>query len=233
VDTTFDAGLNLSSVFCLVPQGGGQILVGGWLSRRGASNGAPVLRLNSDLQWDESFRIDAIGGTPNPPYAAVYSLVTQPDGKLLAGGYFFEVGGYWRRNIVRFARDGHVDGCFDLGLGVLEVADPGPVRSMVLQPDGRILVGGAFVGVDTAIGQRNPARLLPQSGCDQIRVYLEGGDYAFAAATFPPGGTNYLELSADLRSWRSVVTNTSPYIWCGSLSLSDPPRAFFRARQER
>ena len=69
-----------------------------------------------------------------------------------------------------------------------------------------------------------------------IRVYLNGGDSAFAAATFPPGGTNYLEMSDDLKSWQTVETNTSPCIYYPRFlgpSLTDPPRAFFRARQER
>ena len=53
------------------------------------------------------------------------------------------------------------------------------------------------------------------------------------AATFPPARTNYLEMSGDLTSWQSVQTNASPYIWYGNLSLSNPPQAFFRARQDR
>jgi len=53
------------------------------------------------------------------------------------------------------------------------------------------------------------------------------------AATFPSGRTNYLEMSGDLRSWQTVYTNTSPYIYFWSFSTTDPPQAFFRARQER
>jgi hypothetical protein len=102
----------------------------------------------------------------------------------------------------------------------------------VLQSDGRIVIGGAFYGVDTAFGQNNLARLLPQSDCDLTRVYLlNSGPYA--VATFPPGGTNYLEISDDLRSWQPVQTNTSPNIWYSGFSATDPPQAFFRARKER
>jgi hypothetical protein len=95
------------------------------------------------------------------------------------------------------------------------------------------MIGGWFVGVDTAFGQCNVARLLPRSDCNLIRVYIKGGDQTFAAATFPPGGTNYLEQSSDLKNWLTVETNPSPYIYHWNFSMSDAPQAFFRARQER
>jgi uncharacterized delta-60 repeat protein len=235
-DATFEPGLDLSSVFCLVRQPSGQILVGGLLYRTGASNGVPLLRLNTDLQWDQNFQPDTFGDTGYGG-PAVYSLLLQPDGKIVTGGRFFEVGGYWRRQIVRLTPEGHVDGCFDPGLGLGDGEQPGPVRTMALQPDGRILIGGWFMGVDTSFGKCNLARLLPQSDCDLIRVYLKGGDQAFAAATFPPGGTNYLEMSVDLKTWQSVQTMNSaynsPYLFYDWFSLTNPPQAFFRARQER
>jgi uncharacterized delta-60 repeat protein len=232
LDDTFAAGLDMSSVFCMVRQPGGQILVGGLLNRAGASNGVPLLRLNADLHWDASFQPDDFGET-GPLGRAVYALLLQPDGKIVTGGSFLDVGGYWRRNIARLTPEGHVDGCFDPGLGLAEANQPGPVRTLALQPDGRVLVGGVFYGVDTAYEQFHLARLLPQSECDLIRVYLKSGDPTFAAATFPPGRTNYLELSHDLKSWQTVQTNTSPYLWYQDFSMTDPPQAFFRARQER
>jgi uncharacterized delta-60 repeat protein len=231
LDETFDAGLESSSVMCLVRQPNGQILAGGLLKRRGASNGVPLLRLNADLQWDASFNTDAFGeaGLGGPSISA---LLLQPDGKIIAGGNFFEVGGYWRRHILRFTSEGRVDGCFDPGLGLGGMLEPGPVRALALQPDGHVLIGGLFYGCDTAFRQINLARLLPQSDCDLIRVYLKGGDGGFAAATFPPGRTNYLEVSTNLTNWRTVWTNTSPYIYSWSL-WTDVPQAFFRASQER
>ena len=206
----------MSSVFCLVRQSSGQILVGGLLNRTGASNRVPLLRLNADLQWDETFRTDAFGGNQlvswvraSPPCCSnrtARSSWAEP---------FSRWGATGAGSIVRLTPEGHVDGCFDPGLG-LGGFEPGPVRAMALQPDGRILIGGLFQGIDTAYGQLNLARLLPQSDCDLIRVYLRGGDQAFAAATFPPGRTNYLEQSNDLKTWQTVETNTSPYICYGT-----------------
>jgi uncharacterized delta-60 repeat protein len=232
LDRTFDIGLESSSVFSLVRQPSGHILAGGLLKRTGGSNGVPLLRLNADLQWDESFKPDVFSQAVGSAGPSISTLLLQPDGKIVAGGDFFGVGGYWRRHIVRFTPEGHVDGCFDpgIGLGGFEI---GPVRALARQPDARVLIGGVFQGVDTAYGQSNLARLLPQSDCDQIRVYLKGGDQTFAAATFPPGGPNYLEVSADLTNWQTIQTDTSPYIYDAWFSMADAPQAFFRARQER
>ena len=233
LDDAFEAGLDRSSVFSLVRQPNGQILVGGLLNRTGASNGVPLLRLNTDLRWDDGFKPDAFGAT-GPGGPSISALLRQPDGKIIAGGYFFDVGGYWRRHIVRFNAEGHVDGCFDPGLGLGTYWDrPVPVRAIAMQPDGCLLIGGLFPRIDTAAGQKNLARLLPQSDCALIRVYLEDGDYAFAAATFPPGRTNYLERSIDLNTWQAVETNTTPYIYYYFPFSTTAPQAFFRARQER
>ena len=232
VDAGFDSGLELCSVFSLMRQTNGQVLVGGCLRRTSVSNSVPLLRLNRDLTWDDTFQPDDffLANDPvRPDY--ITSLVLQPDGKLVAGGSFFQVGGYCRNNLVRFTAEGHVDGCFDPGLGLGNYDQQ--VRALALQPDGRILAGGWFTGVDTALGQSNLGRLLPQSGCDLIRVYLNGGDQAFAAATFPPGGTNYLEFSGDLKVWTPVQTNSGPFIWYYQFSLTETPCGFFRARQER
>ena len=94
------------------------------------------------------------------------------------------------------------------------------------------MVGGVFYGADTAYGQYNLARLLPGSDCDLVRVYLKTGDQPFAAATFPPGRTNYLEMSGNLMNWQIIQTNTIPYLWLSHL-LHTAPRTFFRAWQER
>ena len=233
LDNTFDPGLDKSSVFSLVRQTNGQILVGGLLKRTASSNSVPLLRLNADLQWDDSFVTDAFGGTDGLGDPFISALLLQPDGKIVAGGFFFEVGGYWRRQIVRLTAAGRVDGCFDPGLGLGAYTQTGPVRAMALQPYGRILIGGWFLGVDTAYHQLHLARLLPQSGCDLIRVYIRGGDAAFLAATFPPGGSNYVEMSDDLRSWQTIYTNPGPFTYSWNLSATNPPQAFFRARQER
>ena len=232
VDHTFRSGLDTSSVFRLLRKPDGHILVAGLLFRNGAPQPVPLLQLNSNLQWDDSFQPDAF--TPSSsPNAFLTALRLQPDGKILCGGDFETIGGYARRGIARLTAAGHVDPCFEPGLGLGRSPDPGAVRTMGQQSDGRIILGGAFRGAEGASEPENIARLLPNSGCNMIRTYLISPGW-FAIGIFPPGGTNILETSQDLRTWQEAQRGTNAYIYSvlGDISQSNSP-VFFRAKQER
>ncbi len=68
---------------------------------------------------------------------SVRSLIVQADGKVLASGYFTELGGQARKYLARLNTDGTLDNTFNPG------ADSG-VSSLVAQPDGKLVVGGYF-----------------------------------------------------------------------------------------
>lgn len=77
----------------------------------------------------------------------VFALATQPDGRIVVGGQFSafrtdttrEV---LRNNLARLNPDGSVDESFALN------AD-GPVRAILIQPDGKIVIGGDFTALTT------------------------------------------------------------------------------------
>src|SRR5690554_437044 len=71
--------------------------------------------------------------------SSVHSIVLQPDGKILAGGDFTTFNGTTQNRIVRLNSDGSLDTSFNIGTGANHY-----VRAIVLQPDGKILVGGSF-----------------------------------------------------------------------------------------
>ena len=70
--------------------------------------------------------------------------VVQPDGKILIGGYFTSVQGVARNKIARLNPDGTLDTVFDPNVGGLGGSF---VKSIALQADGKILVGGFFTTV--------------------------------------------------------------------------------------
>jgi len=70
---------------------------------------------------------------------AIRAITMQADGRLLIGGFFTQVISTNRNRIARLNVDGTLDGSFNPGAG----AD-NPVYAITTQPDGRILVGGAF-----------------------------------------------------------------------------------------
>ena len=67
-------------------------------------------------------------------------VVFQPDGKILIGGDFTDIGGQPRNRIARLNPDGTLDTAFDPNAN-------NPVYSIALQADGKILVGGDFTNI--------------------------------------------------------------------------------------
>jgi uncharacterized delta-60 repeat protein len=82
-------------------------------------------------------------------FGVPYAIATQSDGKIIIGGEFATVPGLARNNIARLNADGTGDPSFNPGSG----AD-GLVRSIALQPDGKIVVGGWFTNFDGASHNR-------------------------------------------------------------------------------
>ena len=66
-------------------------------------------------------------------------MAVQPDGRIIIGGEFTHVDGVPLNHIARLNADGSLDPTFDPGAGF-----DGDVFSLALQPDGKVVVGGAF-----------------------------------------------------------------------------------------
>jgi uncharacterized delta-60 repeat protein len=132
--------LGVDSIDALVVQPDGRILVGGTPQDLNGSRPSGLARLLSDGSVDPNF---------NPAFAItghgaeVYSLALQPDGKILVGGQFSAVNGVPRSGIARLTPDGQLDATFDPGTGI-GVDEDAQVNSVVLQRDGKILIGGEF-----------------------------------------------------------------------------------------
>ena len=92
-------------------------------------------RLNPDGTLDTSFT------TVFEDYSTVNTMAVQTDGRILIGGHFSAVDGQSWGNLARLNPDGSLDMAFNP-----QVAGtyPSAVASLALQPDGKILVGGAF-----------------------------------------------------------------------------------------
>jgi uncharacterized delta-60 repeat protein len=82
-------------------------------------------------------------------------LARQPDGKLLAGGYFQYHDGQPRSEIERLNLDGSHDATFSSPLYAYAL-----VRAIAVQPDGKLVVGGEFTSSEYANAVPGPARLV-------------------------------------------------------------------------
>lgn len=97
------------------------------------------------------------------PDSSTYVTLTQPDGKILIGGIFDNYDGVSRNGIARVNADGSLDTSFDPGTGITGTDDE--IFCMVLQPDGKIVVGGVFTSYN-GVPRGNIARINADGSLD-------------------------------------------------------------------
>ncbi len=93
-----------------------------------------IARLNQDGSLDTNFANGLSGGN-----CSVDEIVIQPDGKIIIAGCFSSMHGASLSRIARLNSDGSVDPSFQ-GL----VSSDGGLSAIALQPDGKVLIAGAF-----------------------------------------------------------------------------------------
>jgi uncharacterized delta-60 repeat protein len=149
----------------------GKILIGGNFTIVKGTNRNGIARLNADGSLDSSFNP---GSGAN---ALVDSIVVQPDGKVLIGGDFIAFNGTPRNRIARLNANGSLDSSFNPGTG----AD-GSVRSIALQSDGHVVIGGDFNTVNGVVRPRVARLLGDQSAPLSFATWAAGFGLAGAAA---------------------------------------------------
>src|SRR5262249_47419901 len=147
-------------IYSLALQPDGKVLLGGDF---GLVNGAPhqgIARLNPDGSLDSTF----LAGISSNYFdfqgsSQVASIALQPDGKILIAGLFGSVNGIVRTNIARLNGDGSLDSSFVAGVTSSLYGSGDAVRSVALQSDGMVFIGGVFTSVN-GIVRTYVARLL-------------------------------------------------------------------------
>jgi uncharacterized delta-60 repeat protein len=168
------------TVSVIAEQSDGRILVGGEFPTVNGVCRPNLARFNADGTLDPGF-------PPAAPNGRILRIALQPDGKILLGGFFTEIAGQWHPLVARLNPDGSLDPSFRFSLsGFVKLTD------LVLQPDGKILVGyynASFVGTCTRVnsdGSRDtgfrPPALPSWSGPQALAVLpngqiLMGGDF--------------------------------------------------------
>lgn len=191
IDTTFDFGgasqSFLSRAFNPQPGGGansttqaislqpdGKIIIGGLFSTYNGAGRNCIARINQDGNLDTSF---------NPGAGAnftILALTQQPDGKIFIGGSFTTYDGIARNYLARIHHNGSLDTTFNTGSGPNNV-----VRSLVLQPDGKLLIGGEFTSVN-GVARNFIARLNTDGSVDSTFNSGSSG-WVYAIAIQPDG----------------------------------------------
>lgn len=155
LDETFNTGTGFDGIITEIAlQPDGKIIaVGGFYN----FNGAPakfIVRLNSDGSRDDSFNI---GQGPNN---GVSRVLLDPSGKIYISGHFDMFNGVVRNRLARLNPSGSVDNTFNPGTG-----PQGLIYTMMLQPDGKLIIGGNVLSYDdTPVGRI--ARILSSGALD-------------------------------------------------------------------
>jgi uncharacterized delta-60 repeat protein len=147
LDSSFDVGAGANGpVYSLVETfigGVRRIYAGGAFSTMNSINSEGIARLNNNGTVDGAFNVGA--GVDGTVYAiAVYPTNSAFAGDVIIGGSFAHFNGVTVNGIVRLQSNGSMDVGFNPGTA----AANGVVNAIAIQPDGGVLVGGAFTNFD-------------------------------------------------------------------------------------
>jgi uncharacterized delta-60 repeat protein len=158
LDNSFNpvGGVN-NRILTVAVQPDGKILIGGEFNMVNGFTKKNIARLNSDGSTDASFSPNITAPNPGSIFnlVGVASLKVLKTGKILIGGNFSAADGQPRNNIARLNSDGSLDTTFDVG----GTGPEGIVRTLAVQPNGCVLVGGNFVRFNGQI-RTGMARLI-------------------------------------------------------------------------
>jgi uncharacterized delta-60 repeat protein len=187
LDNTFNTGSGFnagSNIFAVAVQADGKILVGGNFTSYSGVSYRNLIRLESDGSVDNTFNIGT--GFTND----VLALTVQSDGKILVGGSELFAG---ENGLVRLNTDGSKDTSFPTDA----IGSGEPVFVIVINPDGKIMVGGDFGGYS---GQSSQSLVRLNTNGTFDNTFITGGLTSTIGGPFVSGisiiGTQYLITGA-------------------------------------
>jgi uncharacterized delta-60 repeat protein len=142
--TNIGTGFN-SDLDSIAIQSDGKIVVGGFFTDFNGTFSTYITRLNANGTRDTPF----INNTGTSFNSRVESIAIQSDGKIVVGGFFTTFNGATANRIIRLNSDGTRDTAFTVGTGFSD-----SVRSITIQSDGKIVVGGDFTTFNGATVNR-------------------------------------------------------------------------------
>jgi len=167
VDTTFNPGSGPNTVVLnALVQADGKILIQGLFGTVNGVSRAYIARLHANGQVDTSFQTGTFSAGSTSVW--MYSMALQPDGKILVAGQFVAYNTVSRGRILRLNTDGSLDLTFNSNSGA-----SGIVHAIAVQPDGKILIGGEFIGYNFIA--RNRIARLNADGTLDISFNALGG----------------------------------------------------------
>lgn len=226
IDSTFSTSQVLEmNATVAAQQADGRILVAGEFWNYGSVGRHRIMRLENDGSIDSSFSAgQGLDGN-------IGFMRLQLDGRMVIAGDFTNYNGIGRSRIARIFPDGTLDAEFDPGAGF-----SGWLRSLMIQPDGKILVGGSlgtFNGVQVGnlcrlqtTGRLDPSLVMDQrlnGSVDALAVQF--GNKVLAAGM--------MQMANQMPNWVSLARLhlggvQNPAAYSGTIASEDPNAPFGR-----
>ncbi len=175
----------------------GSFVVSGLFSPSASVPRTNLARFFPDGAFDPSFNA-GIGAN-----GTIYALAIDTVGNVVIAGSFTQVQGVPRARVARLLPNGQLDDSFDPGPG-----PDGPVYSVAVQANGRVLIGGAFTTVDDVFSV-GIAKLNNDGTCD--------GDYVMGTGF---GGDNVYITSLTVQASGEVIVG-GKFTSYGGIACSD------------
>jgi uncharacterized delta-60 repeat protein len=159
----------------------GKILAAGYFY---SVNGAALnrlVRLNADGSVDGSFN------TGSGFDDEVSTILVQPDGKVVVGGWFSNYNGMPQKQIARLNANGSLDRSFTASGSGDDLFDYQVITSLTGQPDAKVLVGGLFNTLN-GVPRKNLGRLFPDGRLDETFNVNDSISTPFIAPVLQPDG---------------------------------------------
>jgi uncharacterized delta-60 repeat protein len=195
LDATFNPGIGVAgTVFAVGLQTDGKVVLGGAFTAVNGFTRKNLARLNADGSLDPGFD-PGVG-----PDETVRTLAVLTDNRIVIGGFFTTYQGQSRPYVARVLPGGGLDASFNPGSG-----PSAPVRTLVVQSDGGVIIGGNFTQV-AGVNRSYLARLTGAGGLDpgfvatasqtvRALAMLEGGKVLAGGEFTTMNGNGYSYLA--------------------------------------
>jgi uncharacterized delta-60 repeat protein len=181
-----------AQVSAVVVQPDEKILVGGLFTNYNALPTSRIVRLNPDGMLDATFNPPSLNGS-------VSAIALQPDGKIVIGGTFSTVNEQPAFRIIRLNSNGSLDTTFNIASG-----PNSSINEIVIQPDGKILIGGIFTTVGETSRNRI-ARLNADGTLDASFNPGSGANLTIQTISLQPDGK--ILVGGDFTNFNGIARN--------------------------
>ncbi len=213
LDTTFNPGSGIGTsgvvVAAIALQADGKILIGGNFNSYNGTLRNKIARLNSNGSLDGTFN-PGTGLSGSTDF--VHALVSQPDGRILIGGYLSSYNGTALSHLGRLNYNGSLETSF-------YARTDEEVDAIVLQPDAKIIIGGDFTGyIARLLNHFEPCYTLTT-----LASPIAGGSVTVNTAPNCPGGKY---INGSLVQIMAVPNSAADYWllnWSGDATGSSNP----------